>query len=173
MNKIVQLLNGILLITLAIMLNGCAISMAGKDEFIELESQANELSHQALSASMSCPGKMYSMMAFILVPLPPIIPTYWGNEELSYLYITAPKDHEPNISITNSSGVSILAITSILNKSENHKNNTNIDYYFHINKDCSELDGHIINIAIGNQTSTYYIKYSDGKVKFEWAYLSA
>ena len=173
MNKIVQSLKVMFSLSIAIMLNACAISMVGKDEFITLDQSPQDSVETDLTVSMSCPGKLYSVMAFILVPLPPIIPTFWGNEEVSRLYVTAPNIGSPEVEVTSPSGESVAVIVTTKNESQNYDNSSNNDYYFHLNKDCSDLNDHLINVTVGNSKKSFYIRYTEGEVKFEWAYLSA
>jgi hypothetical protein len=155
------------------MLNACAISGAGKEEFITLEQNAKAPVKEGLIVSMSCPEKVYSIMAFILVPLPPIIPVFWANEKISRLYITAPNIGHPEVEITSPTGELVKVMVTAKNESQNHNNPDSKDYFFHINKDCSELNGHMISVSVGEKKTSFYIRYTEGKVKFEWAYLSA
>ncbi|PHS19828.1 MAG: hypothetical protein COA86_03455 [Kangiella sp.] len=154
-------------------LSGCAISIAGKDEFIELNYEQKVSTDSDITIRMSCPGKMYSMMVSVIVPLPPIIPAFWVNEETSSLYLTAPKKGSPSISFLDGSNNPVKVITTSVREGENFNDASKKDYYIIINKDCADLDGYKLIIVIDEVEVIYLLKYIEGKIKFAWTYLSA
>ena len=156
------------------MLSACTVSQLSKDELIKLEPSAVVTGGEQLTVKMNCSEKVYSLMPFVLIPAPPIIPLFFlGNENSSLLHVHTSDILIPSIELRNSDGDSVEFIAPIKYKSARIRKSQDNYYYFDLNKNCSALDKHVITVTVGDSKKTFYIRYTEDGVKFEWSYVRA
>lgn len=157
-------------------IQGCAVSTLSQDDSLSAVEMKPVHSEEDVNVSVSlwCGGKTYGAMAFPIIPMPPIIPTFYLPSS-------------PSVSILHSSSTKIISIYlkekgdifRRLNSVEDHfvRSDGILVISYSMGYYCGDLSGALLRIDYdeGGQIKHKELKiiYKAGKLKFEWGYLSA
>ncbi|MCQ3831179.1 hypothetical protein HXX02_17240 [Microbulbifer elongatus] len=155
--------------------SGCAVSSLERDQKLNFQT-SNEIDRNLTwyeGIWFDCESQLVSGMFSPLIPLPPIIPTFWMDSRSSKISIDRRSDESylTGFRIVNESG-KVIFEHDVLNH-EHLRLGMNLPY------SCRDLDQTNLVLEFENKSSgenvfvTKTLIYELGKMKFGWGYLSA
>lgn len=164
---------------LSLVLSGCSTVTGFGTEEAVLFSGTNASAENAqavlrphdnlpLSIAFACPTKLDTMMTSYIIPLPPVIPVGFINEQVSYLHIHMPESAENAVAktriITPQGTAMPLSDARQFRRAVNNEGSLEVTYA--LNKDCEALDGGTLQVAgMSYKNKTY--PASEARLQFE------
>lgn len=158
----------------------CAITTVGKYNHLLAKITASENWNDNFHAEMKCPEEMVSMAISPLIPLPPIIPMGFFNEDISKILVRSPHGYKVTPKILNSDGQEVaFSITEVMRWTGNEYGLAEyVSWAFDVNSICEKLESHMLQIEAESpdgkkSTARYMLKYLPGDTTMEVGYLGA
>ncbi|QIL89090.1 hypothetical protein GNX18_04425 [Microbulbifer sp. SH-1] len=155
--------------------SGCAITDLERDQklhFYKSDDAARNVTWYE-GVWFDCESQLVSGMLSPIIPLPPVIPTFWMDSKSTKLNIDRPSDESylKGFKLIGKSGEIIFEHNSL--NHEHLKLGMNLPY------SCRNLDQVNLVLMFEKKSSredfliTKKLIYESGKMRFGWAYLSA
>ena len=158
----------------------CAVTAVGKHNRLLANITASENWNENFHAEMKCPDEMVSMAISPIIPLPPIIPMGFLNEDISKILVRSPHGYRVTAKILNSDGQEGgFSITEVMMWTGNEYGLAEyVSWAFDVNSICEKLDGHVLQIEVEGpegkkSTARYKLEYLPGDTTMEAGYLGA
>jgi hypothetical protein len=162
-----------------LLVSGCAVTSITRFESITLVNIGDQGEEAPAELGVNCPGKLDSIMMSPIVPLPPIIPVGFDNEESATVVMKTPHEHSVTARVLDAQNrdVEVSIATSIWTGNE-YARAPDKSWAFRIGSSCSQLDRLILQLEVVTgagkiTTYRYRMEYTIGAFELNSGYLGS
>jgi hypothetical protein len=158
---------------------GCAVSSVIKYHQLLHETIVEENWRSDYEVYLNCPDEVKSFSVSPLVPLPPIIPAGFMNEDRSLVIMHTPHGVHATAKIMDKNNEEInISIDVEKWTGSKYGKSDKIVWTFGVNSRCEDLDGNILWLEVMDSTDEkstikYDLKYVPGDLDIGAGYISA
>ena len=162
-----------------IALSGCAVSAASKYNRLSISIVTKENWKTDYKVHVNCPEEVKSIAVSPVIPLPPIIPVGFLNEDRSTFIVQTPHGVDVTAKFVDKEGAEVqLPINAEKWSGNEYAVAPYVTWSFEVGSTCRALDDHMFYVKIVDSvgqvsTAEFSLDFVEGDLRLESGYISA